>query len=320
MQSDSCLRPPPSDTMTSARHFSYFIALGLFWGVSPALYKHLSLIGMPVSHTICITGLGVGLIMAVIAAIQSGTWRVSPRVLRYGAACAFLMNVPFAINLYLARHVPPTELAIIITTSPFFNYLFALWTRWEQATPRRLLAIAAGFASTLVLILSRDGMLTGHFSWWLVASLAVPVLYCGYNSFAAHAWPRDADTIKVGAAESIWSGLFMLPVIVVMAPPGGDGMPPLSSYWILGAAVLMWVVERIAYFTLIRDKGAVYTVQATYVSTPAAVVIAAVFFGGSQDIWLWVSLAMLMVALYLNNTGRSLKPAPVKPVSTPQSS
>jgi hypothetical protein len=77
----------------------------------------------------------------------------------------------------------------------------------------------------------------------------------------------------------------------------------------------MWVVERIAYFTLIRDKGAVYTVQATYVATPAAVVIAAVIFGGTQDIWLWVSLALLMVALYLNNTGRGLTQSSTQPSS-----
>jgi hypothetical protein len=75
----------------------------------------------------------------------------------------------------------------------------------------------------------------------------------------------------------------------------------------------MWVVERVAYFTLINEKGAVYTVQATYVSTPAAVLLAAIFFGGGADKWLWVSLAILMVALYLNNTGS------IKPTSTPQS-
>jgi hypothetical protein len=44
-------------------------------------------------------------------------------------------------------------------------------------------------------------------------------------------------------------------------------------------------------------------VQATYVSTPVAVVISAVLFGGVTDTWLWVSLALLMVALWLNNTG-----------------
>ena len=94
---------------------------------------------------------------------------------------------------------------------------------------------------------------------------------------------RNADTLRVGAAESVCSGLFAVPVILWVAPFGASGDTPLSGYWILIAAITMWIVERIAYFTLIRDKGAVYTVQATYVATPAAVAIAALFFGGASD-------------------------------------
>ncbi len=300
--------------MTSPRHFAYFLSLGLFWGISPSLYKLLSNINMPFSHTIFVTGIGVGVIMLLISAWKSGTFLLDRSILRYGAGCAFLMNVPFAINLYLARYVPPTELSIVITTSPFFSYLLALVTGWESATGRRLLAIAAGFASTLVLILSREGMLQGQISWWLVASLLVPMFYTLYNAYAGRAWPEKADTLKAGAAESLFSGLFALPMILFFAPFGAEGSPVLSGYWIMVPLVAMWVVERIAYFTLIRDKGAVYTVQATYVSTPAAVIIAAVFFGGVQDKWLWVSLALLMLALYLNNTGRVVTPA-----TTPQS-
>ncbi len=296
--------------MTSPRHFSYFMLLGLFWGISPALYKHLANVGMPFSHTIFITGIGVGGLMWGLSAWKNGSWKMSAPILRYGAACAFLMNVPFAINLYLAAYVPPTELSIIITTSPFFSYLLALVTGWEEATKRRLLAIATGFASTLVLILSRDGMLQGQISWWLVASLSVPILYTLYNAYAGKAWPQDADTTEVGAAESLFSGLFALPAVLLFAPFAAANAPTLNAYWIMLPLIVMWVVERVAYFTLIRDKGAVYTVQATYVSTPAAVIIAAVFFGGVQDIWLWVSLALLMVALYLNNTGRVIK-API---------
>jgi drug/metabolite transporter (DMT)-like permease len=300
--------------MTSPRHFTYFMLLGLFWGVSPSFYKLLANINMHWSHTIFVTGIGVGVVMWLISAWRSGTFLLDASILRYGAGCAFLMNVPFAINLFLARYVPPTELSIVITTSPFFSYLLALATGWESATGRRLLAIAAGFASTLVLILSREGMLQGHVSWWLVLSLLVPMLYTLYNAFAGRAWPEKADTLKAGAAESLFSGLFALPLVLLLAPFGGEGSPALSGYWIMLPLVAMWVVERIAYFTLIRDKGAVYTVQATYVSTPAAVIIAAVFFGGVQDKWLWVSLALLMVALYLNNTGRVVTPEP-----TPQS-
>jgi drug/metabolite transporter (DMT)-like permease len=298
---------------TAPRHFFWFMALGLFWGISPAVYKHLADIGMPVSHTVGITGLGVGLLMWAMAALK-GNGHIPFAVHRYGAICAFLMNLPFALNLYLAAYVPPTELAIIITTSPFFNYVLALVTGWEKATTRRLFAIAVGFASTVVLILSRDGMLQGTISIWLVASLAVPALYCIYNAYAARAFPPGTDTLQLGAAESLWSGLWVLPVILLVAPFGAAGQPDLAGYYVLGALIFMWVVERIAYFILIREKGAVYTVQATYVATPAAFIISGYLFGGTRDPWLWLSLALLMVALYLNNTGRA-----IAPVSTPQS-
>ena len=291
--------------MTSPRHFAYFLALGLFWGCSPSLYKHLADIGVPASQTIVLTGFGVGLLMLAVAAFRGGGFAIDRSVLRYGAICAFLMNIPFGINLYLAGHVPPTELAIVITTSPLFNYLIALATGWENSSPRRLLAIFAGFASTIILIVTREGTLTGSVSWWLVASLSIPILYCVYNNYAAQAWPKRADTIRVGAAESLFSGLFLAPVVLFLEPFGSAGMPGLAGYWILIAAIFMWVVERIAYFTLINEKGALYTIQATYVSTPAAVIIAAVFFGGGQDQWLWVSLAFLMVALWLNNSGKA---------------
>jgi hypothetical protein len=42
------------------------------------------------------------------------------------------------------------------------------------------------------------------------------------------------------------------------------------------------------------------------------VVIAAVFFGGVTDYWLWVSLSLLMMALYLNNSGVPAKMQPAE--------
>ena len=225
--------------MTSPRHFFWFMSLGLFWGISPSMYKQLSNTNIHWSHTIFITGFGVGLLMWALSAWRNGTWKLEAAVLRYGAGCAFLMNIPFGVNLFLAAHVPPTELSIVITTSPFFSYVLALATGWEVATGRRLLAIAAGFTSTLVLILSREGMLQGHVSWWLVASLSVPILYTFYNAYGGHAWPDKADTLKAGAAESLFSGLFALPLVLLFAPFGAEGSPNLSGYWIMLPLVVM---------------------------------------------------------------------------------
>lgn len=292
--------------------------LGLFWGVSPSAYKHLAEIHMPPTHTIFYTGIGVGLIMLGMVLYRQGRGRIDRRLVTYGFGCAALMNVPFALNLALAKHVPPTELAIVITLSPFFNYVLSLVTGRENTSPRKLLAIFLGFLSTLVLILSREGTLSGTISWPLIASLGIPALYCAYNSFAAMAWPKGADTIQAGAFESLWSGILVLPFLLWFNPFGAVGNPGMGAHWVLLAITLMWVVERVVYFTLITQKGAVYTVQATYVSTPAAVIIGALFFGGGTDYWLWVSLAILMAALWFNNIERKdVALPPTNPESHP---
>jgi hypothetical protein len=110
--------------------------------------------------------------------------------------------------------------------------------------------------------------------------------------------------MTIGTLESFFSGLLGIPFMLAMAPPWESDGPALSAYWAAAIATLMWVIERIAFFTLIRDRGAVYTIQAVYVATPAAVLWAVAIFGGGTDIWLWVSLAILMWALWLNNSRR----------------
>ena len=304
--------------MKSSNHFLNFMLLGLFWGISPSFYKHLSEINMSETHTIFWTGMAVGFIMLCMSLYRTGIGGIDKRLIIYGFGCALLMNIPFGLNLYLAGFVPPTELAIIITMSPFFNYLAAVISRNENSSPRKLLAIFLGFLSTLVLILMRQGTLTGSISWPLVFSISIPILYCAYNSFAARAWPKGADTIQAGTYESLWSGLLILPLLLWFQPFAAKGTPTLMQHWPLLLITLMWVVERVVYFALITQKGAVYTVQATYVSTPAAVIIGALFFGGVTDYWLWLSLAILMVALWFNNTEHKemISPA-VNPESHP---
>ena len=289
--------------MSSPRHIFYFLALGLFWGLSPSLYRVMGDAQVPVTHIIVYTGLAVGVALGLAAWAMTGRIDLGRPVLLYGLICAALMNVPFGLGLLFARHVPITELALIMSLAPFCNYLVALVTGREYPVPRKLLAIAVGFASSAVLILSRQSTAAGEISWWMIASFSAPVMYTAYNWYAAANWPKDADTMSVGAAESVCSGVIVAPLLLVVAPPWSAETPGALAYWSVAAAAVMWIVERIAFFTLIRDKGAVYTIQAIYVATPAAVIFAAIFFGGASDVWLWLSLAILMLALWLNNSG-----------------
>jgi drug/metabolite transporter (DMT)-like permease len=286
-----------------ALHLFYFIILGCFWGLSPSLYRLMGEAGLPISHIVVYTGFGVGLALAGVARLTSGRLEVTREIVGYGLGCGAIMNVPFAMSLLFARHVAATEYTLIASTAPFWNYAVALLTGRESAAFRRLTAVATGFASSAVLILSR-GALVGGLSPWVIGAFAVPITYCAYNWFAARYWPKKADIMVVGASESFFSGLLGIPFMLALAPPWSADAPALAAYLPAIVATAMWVIERIAFFSLIRDRGAVYTIQAIYVSTPAAVLWAIAIFGGGTDLWLWVSLAILMAAPWLNNSGR----------------
>jgi drug/metabolite transporter (DMT)-like permease len=283
-------------------HLLWFITLGCFWGLTPSLYKLMGEHHLPISHIIVYTGLIVGVALA-LPPLAKRRLLLSREVMFYGLGCAALLNVPFAMSLFFSRQVAATEYALIVSTAPFWNYILALATGREIAHPRRVGGLLAGFASSAVLILSRGG-LGGSDLLWVVAAFAVPIIYSAYNWFAAAYWPKNADIMTVGAAESILYGLLGIPFMLVFAPPWSAAAPPLADYWTAGFASLLWIVERIAFFTLIREKGAFYTIQAVYVSTPAAVLWAILIFGRPADPWIWVSLAILMVALWLNNSRR----------------
>jgi drug/metabolite transporter (DMT)-like permease len=293
--------------MGQLRHLSYFISLGLFWGLSPSLYKLWANEAVPVSHVLVITGLGVGLLMGLLAALLGKREIFAKRIHVYGLICGLLINLPFALNIFLAGHVPPTDLAMVISTSPLVNYVLSLVFEQKNPDGRHLIAILLGLLSSAILIVTRQGPLGNNISGWLLIAFLVPFLYAGYNWYTHKYFPEGADIYVVGMAESFWSGILVVPFMLQISPPSFSAA---VSWLVIGSFVLaiaMWVLERVAYFTLIREKGAVYTVQAVYVSTPAAVIFAALFFGGSQDIWLWVSMIILMAALYFNNSVPSAK-------------
>lgn len=296
--------------MTNLRHLGYFVALALFWGISPSQYSYWGTAGVPVSHILVFTGFGLTAFLAALARLKHGAVGWTRDVLTYSLVCAILMNIPFSMSLTFARHVPPAELALVFALSPLINFAVGAISGRDPVTLRRLVAVLTGFAACVTLVLTRDGMLSGQVSWWLPASFINPLLYAAYNWYASTHWPRGGTTFSIGAAESFWSGVLGLPFMLILAPPW-EFTYSAFAYGSIAVATLMWVAERVSYFTLIRERGPSYTAQAVYLSAPAAVIFGVIFFGGSGDVWLWASLAILMLALWLNNSGSAAKAAPI---------
>jgi drug/metabolite transporter (DMT)-like permease len=305
-------RPEPLSTAPSIPaaspllHVAAVAGLGAFWGASPALNKLLGLYGVPVGHILVISGFGVGLGLMLLQWLLGGRLQLSRSVLLYGLGCGLLLNIPWGLSLAAIRHVPVTLSAVIVSTTPLCTYALALLLRRERADLLRLVALGLGFLSCVVLILNSPappGVLAGApaiaVDGWLLITLALPVLYAFYNLYTAMAWPKGMTAMTAGVVESHASALMAVPFVLAMEPLhlGGSGI----GYWLLAAVSVMWVVERVCFFTLIERTGPVTTVQAVYVSTPASVVLGLVFFAEPANLWLAVSLVLLMAALWLNN-------------------
>jgi drug/metabolite transporter (DMT)-like permease len=273
------------------------VALGLFWGLSPSLYKLMGEMHIPISHIVMFTsvGVGIGLLMTI-----RGPILLTRSLLFYGLGCGALLNIPFALSLEFPRHMPASDFALIISTFPLFNYLVSLVIGRERLTLARTLAMAFGFTASALLIIGNDANGEARLTGWTIAAFSVPFLYTFYNYFCSTYWPVGADIRTVGMAESFACALLAVPFLLVLEPVGAPDQPPLAHYWPLLIATAIWIIERIAYFTLIRDKGPVFTGQAVFIATPAGVIWGILIFGDPASVWLWVSLGLLMIALWLN--------------------
>ena len=200
--------------MSTFKHSGSLIGLGLFWGLSPSLYKFLGEAGVPIAQIIVISGAGVGLGLYALQVSQNGRSGLGRRVWMYGGVCALLLNVAFAASLYFAVRLPITTYAMIVSTTPFMTYALALLLGRDRLRNWRILALLTGLIGALVAILSRHGPGGDYATPLAFACFSLPLLYAVYNNFTAAWWPRDAGTLTVGIAESLASAGVALPFLL----------------------------------------------------------------------------------------------------------
>ena len=75
----------------------------------------------------------------------------------------------------------------------------------------------------------------------------------------------------------------------------------MPAWLALGAVTLMWVIERITFFNLVRHFGPVSTVQAVNLATVGAVALGALIYSEPVDGRLIISGILVLTAVWLNS-------------------
>ncbi len=283
------------------------IALGCLWGAHFSVIKIAAESGLPLGAIIVGTASGAAFALIIICGFRRRLPPLSIRHLRFYALCALLSyGLPFFLELTVARHLTASLLAIIVTTDPIFTTALAVLWRQEIIPTKRILGIAIGAATMLVIFVPGVALPTPELFGWTLLAFAVPASFALYHTYVASAWPVGLDAWQAGTGEVVASLLVFLPLVALR----GD-LYSLGDSWSAGhlAIVLMalsGVFEAYLYFEVVRRAGAVFVSQAGSVTVITGMLWGMVIFDEDPSRWLWLCAGLLMCSLYLTRYTHAL--------------
>lgn len=276
------------------------MALGCLWGAHFSIIKITVESGLPLGAIIVGTASGAAFALIIISGLRRRLPPLSLRHLRFYVLCALLSyGLPFFLELTVAKHLAASLLAVIVTTDPIFTTAIAVLWRRENVPRKRILGIAIGAATILVVFIPTVALPASDLFGWTLFAFAVPASYALYHTYVASAWPVGLDAWQAGTGEATASLLIFLP----LAAWHGD-LSSLKAGWSAGHLMIVLmalsaVLEAYLYFEIIRRAGAVFVSQASFVTVITGMLWGMAIFDEKPDQWLWLCAGLLMYSLYL---------------------
>lgn len=285
---------------------TYLVILGASWGAHFSFIKIAAESGLSYPGVAAVTTAGVAFLLLLIALFRRRLPVFDRAHLRFYFVCSLLAYVaPFLLELHAAAHLPASVLTLVVSSTPLFTVLLAIAFRADSVTLRRLLGIVLGVASTALILVPAALGITDIPVYWVLVAFAVPLSYSADHIYIAKAWPKGSDSYQLGCGEALLA-LAMLAPYYLWQGVGADLEVPFGpGHKAIIVMVGFALVEIFLYFEILRIAGPIFTSQTNFVTVITGVFWAMVIFGERPSQWLWISAALLGVALLVIATDRS---------------
>ncbi len=212
-------------------------------------------------------------------------------------------SIPLIAITFVADKLPPGVIALALTLTPAFTYLFAVALRTDKFRITSIGGILFGLAGVLLIILPRDSLGTGVSAGWLVIVLAAPIGYAINNVMVPFLRPAATSSMQLSTGVLLVAALVLLPVMLIF-----DGPIMITSFSAIAVWSTIWagagqVIIFLVLFEIIRLAGPVFFAQFNYVVVAAGVIWAYIFFQDSFSAWVWGAIALMAIGLVFANRG-----------------
>ena len=281
-------------------NFLILIILGLGWGLSFTLGKiAITAGGTPIGLTFW-QSLFSGFILLAYVFFRHGKI-IIPKIMFLPIVIITFLSVviPNIIFYACVEHLDAGVLSISVSVIPLFTYLIAMGLRMDRFKVRRVIGLITGFCALLILMLPENSLPDKRDIPWVLLALNCALCYALENIYIDRLALQNFGPIRLVCAVSFVSAIitFLLSLVMdqffILQP---------TNLYLLISTLGLGFISATAYsifIYLIGRAGSVFSSQVGYLVTFFGVVWGIIILGESHSVFVWISLAMIMMGIFL---------------------
>ncbi len=292
------IAPPGLIRRTAA--WLILLFLGSVWGITFSLAKIATDAGgHPLGIAYWQTVIGAGLLI-VFSVITRRALPMNRHCVLFYMVCAVLGTVvPGILLFYAASRVSPGVLSITIAVVPLVTFVAAAALRVERVVMGRVFGVVLGALAIVMLVGPAESMPDRSAVPWVLAAVLASLCYAAENMVIAMRMPKGINAFTILAGMFIAATLMMTPAVIVSDTFVALVWPWGTLEWTIIALALITTFSYGLFIYLITLAGPVFASQTAYLVTLSGVFWGIVIFDEQHSFWIWLALAVMMLALVL---------------------
>ncbi len=276
------------------------LTMGMSWGLSFSLARIAAVGGVhPLSITFWEAATAGAILLVLAGARRRGIPLSRELALLYLAAGLLGMVVPAAIFFYAAAHVPAGILSISLAVIPLLTFVASAVFGLETFAVGRIAGVVLGALAIVLLVGPQQSLPDPAQLPWVLLSLVAAACYAGLNVMLAVWRPAGSTSSTTTSGMFVAASLVMIPVLSMTGTFVPFGWPWTAVEWAMLGLGLINAVAFSMFFYLIETAGPVFSSQTANLVTLFGVIWGMIIFGEQHSVWVWLSLAVMMLALAL---------------------
>ena len=207
--------------------------------------------------------------------------------------------IPGVLFYYAAPHVPAGVLSITVALIPLMTYGFSIPLKMEKFSVIRFMGLVFGVIAICFIALPENSLPNRAALPWIMLACISALCYAVENIILGFKSAVTIGPIRLAMGMNLIAAIVLLPITLMTDSFFVPSFPPQTvDYAVIGLG-LITVVAYTMFVMSVAMFGPVFASQVGYLVTLAGVFWGILIFDESHSIWIWLSLAAMIIGLAL---------------------